>query len=471
MNILIVDDSIDFTSTLADIIQSFGYSSVGINSPKDAISYLEEHSDKINLILLDIEFGFGEKMNGLDLLDIFHKNYIHIPIVMISGRGTIETAVKATKLGAVNFVEKNIITKDKLRSIIDATINSSALKNDEQEIKKFLKSHGIIGSSKAIIELGNNIVRYGRTDLDLLITGETGSGKKLVAQAIHSVSSRMRNAFITVDIPNIPRDFFQNELFGSLKTNFDNSDSNKKGFFQEAHKGSLFFDEIGELPLDLQASLLKPVEERMVRRIGASQDEYVDIRFISATCRDLLTMINTGEFREELYHRLRECEISVPPLSERNEDIPEIIAYYTMLHNQDFQDSKFFSQSAVSYLSEQPWRGNVRELHSFLKVILQTIQKEQIDTTDVVKMLSTRSSKQKLSSISDPVLSAIIQDRNRTLKEDLAEVDKAKIERTLEQNNGNVSKSAALLGISRETLHNKIKKYNINASAFRKRLN
>lgn len=464
MKILIVDDNTYFASTLADIISSFGYTSHCINSPEEAITFMEKSYQEISLILLDIEFGFGEKLNGLDLLDIFRRNYIQIPIVMVTGKGTIETAVQATKLGAVNFIEKNIITKEKIRNLIDATINSMKIKREDYEVRNFLASNGIIGISKAIIDIGDNVVRYGRTDLSILITGETGTGKQLVAKALHYASKRMRNSFVTVDIPNIPKEKFQNEFFGYTKGAFPEANEDKKGCFQEANKGTLFLDNIGDLSMDLQSNLLSPIEERIVRRVGSSVNEEIDIRLISATDKNLPEMMTAGNFRKQLYHRLRECEIYIPALRERTEDIPEIILHYTSLHNQDFNDNKMFSQAAISYLMEQDWPGNVRELVSVVKVILQTVQKEQIDATDAIKVLSTRSSK-----LRRQIDTAASISYTRTLKEDLAAVDKIKIEKTLEKNNGNVSKSAAILGVSRETLHNKIKKYKINTSSFRKK--
>ncbi len=462
MKILIVDDNIDFSSTMADIINSFGFDTEAINSPYEAISYMEENYSKIGLILLDIEFGFGEKLNGLDILDVFRKNYIHIPIVMITGKGTIETAVKATKLGAINFIEKNIITKEKIRGILDSTINISKSIGEDAEIHNFLVSQGLIGRSKCFIELGNNIIRYGRTELNVIIFGETGTGKKLVAKALHNISNRSRSNFITLDIPNISKERFQYELFGYVKGAFENATETVKGRFHEANKGTLFLDEIGFLPLELQSYLLLPIEERVVRKIGATESEQVNIRCIAATNKNLHSMMKREEFNEQLYHRLRECEIYVPALKERREDIIDIIQHYTILHNEDFYENKFFSQSAMSYLMEQNWPGNVRELVALIKVLLQTIPKEQIDEVDVIKQLSMRRS-----NIHYNDTTATISDTS-TLKEEIAKIDKIKIEKTLEQNNGNVSKSAVLLGISRETLHNKIKTYQINVNAFRK---
>ena len=461
LKVLIVDDSVDFSTTLADIIRTFNFDSVCINSPQESISYMEKNHNSINLILLDIEFGFGEKMNGLDLLETFKRQYRSIPIVMITGKGTIETAVKATKLGAINFIEKNVITKEKIRGIIDSTIDPKNHYGESTEIQNFLASNGIVGKSKAITEVGENIIRYGRTDLNILITGETGTGKKLVAKAIHTVSRRMRANFVTVDIPNIPKELFQSELFGHIKGAFSGATDTKKGLFHQADKGSLFLDEIGELSLDLQSNLLIPIEEKNIRKVGAIENESVDIRFISATDRDLLDMMSTGKFREQLYHRLRECEINIPSLASRPEDIPDIVNHFVWQHNSAFNEAKYFSPFAIEYLAEQRWHGNVRELSSFIRVVLQTTNKTEIDVSDIIK-ISTSGLAQKVKL--EQVHSISLE---KTLREDLAEVDKIKIENTLAQNNGNVSKSAAILGISRETLHNKIRKYEINAQQFR----
>lgn len=463
MKTLIVDDSVDFSTTLADIINSFGFEAEYVNSPNEAISYLEKNHSNVGLILLDIEFGFGEKINGLDLLEKFRQLYISIPVVMISGKGTIETAVKATKLGAINFIEKNIITKEKIRGIIDSTINQSQSRGEDSEIQQFLALNGIIGKSKAITEVGDNIIRYGRTDLNILITGETGSGKKLVANAIHSISRRMRGNFVTVDIPSISKETFQSELFGHTKGSFATANEDKSGLFHQADKGTLFLDNIDELSPELQSSLLIPIEEKRIRKVGDTASADIDIRFITATNRDLLEMIQADAFREQLYHRLRECEIVIPSLASRAEDIPEIVTNFLTKHNFEFNESKHFSSSAMEYLSEQRWFGNVRELSSVIRAVLQTTSKEEIEVTDIIKVTTSN-----LKIDFEQTHSISLE---KTLKEDLAEVDKIKIEKTLAQNNGNVSKSAAILGVSRETLHNKIRKYEINTQSYRNRNN
>ncbi len=462
MKVFIIDDNKDFCTTIADIVQSFGFDTDTMQNPNEAMSYLDRYNHSIGLILLDIEFGTGVDKNGLDVLEYCRRNFPAIPVVMISGKGSIETAVRATKLGAINFIEKSIISIDKIKEVLDSAMARLGAQGEAKEIQKFLELNGIFGRSNMLLDIGDSIIRFGRTDLNVMITGETGTGKKLIAKAIHSVSRRAKYPFVTVDIPNIPKELFQSELFGHNKGSFSGALDNKKGLFHQAHKGTLFLDEIGDMTLDLQANLFIPIEEKLVRRVGSIHTEDVDIRFISATDKDLLFAMKESKFREQLYHRLRECEIYIPPLRERNEDIPEIVDYYLSVHNREFDDAKFFSPSAVDFMQEQPWPGNVRELASAVRVSLQTSHKDEIEIADLHKIISNSGKTEAAIVTTDNLISA-----GRTLKEDLAQLDKKKIEATLERCHGNVSKSAAQLGISRETLHNKIRKYVIDVQTYR----
>lgn len=460
-SIVIIDDNPDYCSAIESIVSSFGYDAQSLNDPNEAIHFVSNNADNIGMIFLDIEFGNEYDIDGIDLLGQFRKEQPRIPVVMISGKGTIETAVKATKLGAVNFIEKSVVSKDKIKEVLESSLGSIDEIPESEEIKKFLSQNGLIGSGKAMLEVGDSIMRFGKTDLNVLITGETGTGKKLVAKAIHKISRRNKFSFVTVDIPNIPKELFQSELFGHTKGAFSGATENKKGLFHEANKGSLFLDEIGDMTLELQSNLFLPIEERSIRKVGSVQSEEVDIRFISATDKELLQSIKDGSFREQLYHRLRECQIHIPPLRERREDIPDIVAYYVKSHNDKFDEKKVMPQSSVTFLQEQDWNGNVRELSSVIKVALQTSKGEEIEIGEIHKILSTTGSTIKQIG-SEPMISM-----SGTLKEDIQKTDKKKIEATLKNCNGNVSKSAAILGISRETLHNKIRKYDINVQQYR----
>jgi len=464
--ILIVDDNPDFCSTMEDIVQSLDYDTYTLQNPNEAIDFVSKHSKRISTMLLDIEFGPSEPMNGLDVLYQVKKSNPALPVVMISGKGTIDTAVKATKLGAMNFIEKSIVSKQKIKEVLESAIDRFEVKGEAKEIQKFLEAHGIIGISREMLEIGDSIIRFGRTDLNVLLSGETGTGKKLVAKAIHSISRRAKFPFVTVDIPNIPRELFQSELFGHNKGSFSGATDSKKGLFHQSNKGTLFLDEIGDLSLELQSNLFIPIEEKQIRRVGSIEAEEIDVRFVSATDKDLVFAMKEAKFREQLYHRLRECEIIIPPLRERAEDIPLITAYYLKLHNLEFDDNKRFSPIAIEYLQEQHWQGNVRELASVIKVALQTSSNDQVEVLDLQKI-----SRNSIKSEPDYSHSDLVISSDRTLKEDLAQMDKKKIETTLESNFGNVTKSASSLGVSRETLHNKIRKYGINVQLYRAKRN
>ncbi len=459
MKILIVDDNNDFCTTLADIVQAQGWAFEIRNSPDAALSYLSENHSSVGLILLDIEFNNQPTMTGIDVLAKAVRAYPAIPVIMISGKGTIETAVRATKLGAHNFIEKSLLSHERLKEVLSSAIQKKGFQKENTELRKLIQEQGIIGTSKPMLEVADKILRYGLTDLNVLITGETGTGKKLVARAIHAISRRAKHPLVTVDIPNIPRELFQSELFGYMRGSFSGARENKRGLFHQAHKGTLFLDEIGDLPSELQANLLLPIEEKVVRRVGATETEEVDLRFVSATDRDLIAAMNESQFREQLYHRLRECEIHLPPLRERQEDIPAIIDYYVLKHNQEMQDGKTIAPAGVEFLQTRAWPGNVRELSSVLKVTLQTTQSEQLTASDFAHSNYTHHTNGKNASLSSEL----------NLKEDMARIDQLKLETTLENCRGNVSKAAAMLDISRETLHNKIRKYDIDVQVYRLR--
>ena len=464
ITILLVDDNPDFTATLADLIGGFGWKTHSCSAPEEALGFLEQHHREVSLMLLDIEF-ITSQMDGLDVLAQSVKKFPSLPVIMISGKGTIENAVHATKLGAVNFIEKSTISTERLRDVLNSTLDRIQVQSENQELLKLIEKQGIIGKSKAILGVADKIIRFGKTDLNVLVTGETGTGKKLVAEAIHAVSKRSPHPVVTVDIPNIPRELFQSELFGHVRGSFSGAHENKKGLFHQANKGSLFLDEIGDLPLELQANLLLPIETKIIRRVGSVEQEQMDVRFISATDRDLLGAMRDGKFREQLYHRLRECEITIPPLSERTEDIPLIVDRYTQKHNEQMQDGKTFSHAAIEFLQHQTWKGNIRELLSLLRLVLQTVSSDTIEISDIHSMLTPSGKAPEMLITSDHF--SITSEGS--LKDDIARADQMKIISTLQKCNGNVSKAAVLLGISRETLHNKIRRYGINTNEYRAR--
>jgi len=482
MKILIVDDNRDYCATIADVVQRQGWETETRYSPEAATAYLETSARDVALMLLDIEFGSESSKTGIDMLETSVRQFPSVPVIMISGKGTIEVAVKATKLGALNFIDKSTLSNDRLVEVLSSAMQRLTADRTHEELRRHIEAQGIIGQSAVMMEVADKILRYGRTDLNVLITGETGTGKKLVANALHNVSKRSKYPFITVDIPNIPRDLFQSELFGHMKGAFSGAMETKRGLFHQAHRGTLFMDEIGDMPLELQANLLLPTEQKSVRRVGSVETEEVDIRFVSATDRDLVRGMQEGRFREQLYHRLRECEIYIPSLRERREDIPLIVDFYVAKHNREMVDSKAIAPSAMDYLAEYQWPGNVRELASVMRVALQTSTQDTLAVADLHRILtrgtsfapvvvggnaSQAAAPRPTDSAPTAVGDASVLSDDRSLKDDLAAVDKMKIEKTLERMAGNVSKAAAILGVSRETLHNKIRKYGIDVQTFR----
>ncbi len=462
MKILIADDNHEFCTTIADIIASEGWEYKISNTPPDTLEYLKFNHESIGVVLLDVEFNHPTQ-TGLDILEFSIRNYPRIPVIMITGVGTIEIAVKATQIGAMNFIEKSAIDRGKLKEVLYTAMEKVNVQSATEEAFAMMQAHGLIGRSRAMMEVADNIMRYGRTELNVLILGETGTGKKLVASALHSVSRRRSGSLVTVDIPNIPPSLFQSELFGHTKGSFTNATEDKEGLFQQANHGTLFLDEIGDLPLELQANLLVPVEEKTIRRVGSVKAIDIDVRFVSATDKDLLAAIRDGKYREQLFHRLRECEITLPPLRDRRDDIPLILEHYVKSHNETMQEQKFFSSAATEYLQELPMRGNVRELFSLARRVLQTTSSDRVEVADVARNIS---------SSEEPVAEGGMKpflDSKNTLRQDVDLLNKLKIENVLDDCKGNVSKAAAKLGISRETLHNRIKKHGIDVNKFRQR--
>ena len=468
LKILIVDDNRDFSATIADVVRAQGWTPEVYNSPEQALAYLARNSAEVGLMLLDIEFGSESSMTGIEVLGRSIREYPSIPVIMISGKGTIEMAVQATKLGAINFIDKSTLSNDRLVGVLSSSMDRLRSAANEEDRRRVMEAQGIVGTSRAMMEVADLIMLYGRTDLNVLVLGETGTGKKLVAQALHAVSRRGKHPFVTVDIPNIPRDLFQSELFGHKRGSFSGAMENKVGLFQKAHKGTLFMDEIGDMPPELQANLLLPMEQEGVRRLGSVEVEPVDIRFVSATDRDLIAAMAEGKFRDQLYHRLRECEIFIPPLRDRLDDVPAIVDYYTSKHNRETGDSKSVSPAAIDYLRQYHWPGNVRELASTLRVALQTLSTDELEVADVHRIIG------RSMDATRATVAASAQPPGQTASPqpvaadtDAASDDRSKIEQALKRTAGNVSKAAAILGMSRETLHNRIKKIGIDIAEYR----
>jgi DNA-binding NtrC family response regulator len=488
MTILLADDNREFCATIGDIITSEGWKYDARHHPGEALEYLRLNAQNVALMLLDVDFNHPT-MTGIEVLAESRKLYPHIPVVMISGTGTYGTAVQATKMGAENFIHKSEVGRERIKEVLYTAMERVNVNSANSEILRFMQDNGLVGTSSVMISVAENIIKYGRTELNVLVTGDTGTGKKIAARALHAASRRMKGNFVTVDIPNIPQTLFQSELFGHVKNAFTGAGDEKIGLFQQANGGTLFLDEIGDLPLELQASLLLPIDNKIVKRLGSVKEEPVNVRIVSATDRNLPEAIRDKKFRDQLYHRLRECEIALPPLRERREDIPLIVEHFTKKHNEQMGEQKLCSAAAIEYLQDLAWEGNVRQLESLLKRVLQTASRETIEVSDIVRSEPSLSSLKSAAAVASsnaphlaeqtlltaagvPVGSAVsagIPTNGMSMKEYEEELRRQKLIATLQECNGNVSKAAARLEVSRETLHTWMRKFKLESAQFKKK--
>ncbi|MCS6999680.1 MAG: sigma-54 dependent transcriptional regulator [Bacteroidota bacterium] len=465
MKVLIADDEKAFCQTVKEALSSHCKTEIA-TSVEEALDYVDRLHGELSLVLLDIEFR-GEKRTGMDVLEHIRSRYPLLPVIMISGKGTLEMAVKATKIGAENFVDKASLTSDHLVKMVTELIQPATKSNNE--LFQLLKQNGIIAKSNAMAAVAEKIYRYAQSDFNVLITGESGTGKRLVAEAIHRTSKRKNGPFVWVNLPGIPPDLFQSQMFGHVRGAFTGALQNQKGFFHAAHQGTLFLDEIADLPLSCQISLLIPLETKQFTRVGATEVETVDIRIISATDRDLARAVEEGTFRQQLYYRLREVEIYIPPLRERREDIAVIAQHKVSELNQRYEKQKFLTPTALAYLTEKPaWRGNVRELLNVINVAyLEATDTDQITDEHIRRALREENPRAEQNGLSIHPAPTNGGSNYSTLDAITATAEKQAIIEALKAAKGNVSKAAAQLGVSRETLYNRMKKFAIKPSDYR----
>ena len=366
--LLIVDDEEGIRFSLRGILEDEGYAVSEAESAEAGLTFLEKES--ADLVFLDI---WLPGMDGLTMLDRLHALYPALPVLMISGHGTIETAVTAIKKGAHDFIEKPL-SLEKVIIAVERALEFQALKRENTELRELLddqSSGGPMGGSPAMVELREQISRVAPLDTWVLITGENGTGKEIVARSVHSASRRSDKPLVALNCAAIPEELIESELFGHEKGAFTGADSAKIGKFELAHQGTLFLDEIGDMSLKTQAKILRILQEKSFERVGGNKVFHADVRVIAATNKDLEAAINAGAFREDLYYRLRVFPLHVPPLRERGEDILLLADYFTATLAQDLGLAPMsFSPDAKNALLAYLWPGNVRELRNFLERML-----------------------------------------------------------------------------------------------------
>jgi DNA-binding NtrC family response regulator len=428
------------------ILEYEGYSVDYSTSAIKGLALLEEKL--FSSLLLDIQMP---EMNGFEVLKKVKENYSSLSVIIISAHGSIENAIKATRLGAFDFIEKPI-DRDKLLISVRNAVEQVKLLTENLEIKKSLEGEGeILGQSKSIKSILELIEKVAPLDTRVLITGENGTGKELVARAIHKKSQRKDKPFIEVNCAAIPNELIESELFGHEKGSFTGAVSQRIGKFELANKGTIFLDEVGDMSAQAQAKVLRAIEDGKIERVGGGKKIDVDVRIISATNKELTEEIEKEKFREDLYHRLNVIPIDVPPLRERKDDIPILTeAFSKEITTRHKKSPVKFQDDAIKLLQEMNWSGNVRELKNIIERIIIIIDKREIARSDIEFLLKP-----------GQVTMDDIIDESNSFQEFKEKAERAFIIKQLNENNWNISKTAELLDIQRSHLYNKMKKYGI----------
>ncbi len=458
-NILVVDDERSIRDILSAALKDEGFRVRLASNGQEGIDLVR--AERPDVILLDI---WMPEMDGLEALKLIKNEWPDQPVVMMSGHGNIETAVKATKLGAFDFVEKPL-SLERLLVLIQNVGQIQDLTRENQALRKQVeKTKHLIGTSPGMKLIHDMIKRVAPTTGSVLITGENGTGKELVAQSLHAQSSRFSKPFIEVNCAAIPEELIESELFGHEKGAFTGATQLRRGKFDLANCGTLFLDEIGDMSLKTQAKILRILQEQKFERVGGSQTITVDVRIVAATNKDLKAEIQRGSFREDLYYRLNVVPFQLPALRDRKDDITDLAKHFlkdfARIHDRKERE---LLPEAFRVLTEYSWPGNVRELKNLMErlMILTPLEAEgsKISAADLFQFLEgvSISETESVSEDTGPNKSIAVN-----LKDARQEFEKDFILKTLKENDFNVSKTAQVLGVERSHLHRKIKSFGID---------
>jgi two-component system nitrogen regulation response regulator NtrX len=444
-HILIVDDEPAIQSSLRGVLEDEGYRVSAVGSGEEALATLADESPDV--VFLDI---WMPGRDGLETLERVKQVRPDAAVVMISGHGTIETAVKATRLGAYDFIEKPLSLEKTLLTLTRA-LEHARLERENAALREQLGQRSeIIGDSPVMRSLREQIATAAPTNGRVLIQGENGSGKELVARAIHALSARRDRPFVEVNCAAIPEELIESELFGHERGAFTGALARRRGRFELADGGTLFLDEIGDMSLKTQAKVLRALEEQAFERVGGRETLKVDVRVIAACNRDLVGLINAGRFREDLYYRLNVIPIEVPPLRARKDDIPLLIDHFIRVFcAENGKRLKTLSGEALAYFLVYDWPGNVRELRNMVERLVIMAPRDVIGPDDLPAPLRPKES------------GAAGEARERTLREARDGFERAYILAELRALDWNMTRTAERLGIERSHLYRKIKAYGI----------
>ena len=444
--ILVVDDEKNMREVLKIFLEGEGYDVSVADGGESAIETIKKYI--FDLVITDLKMP---RVSGFDLLKVIKDSSPDTIVVIITAFGSPESAVEAMKLGAFDYIQKPFKNND-IRLVVKNALNKQTLQKDVSLLKeqlKFPSLENIVGESSSMLDLFSLVSKTAESSANVLITGESGTGKELVAKAIHNLSLRKEHHFVAINCSAIPENLLESELFGYMKGAFTGAVSNKQGLLELADNGSLFLDEIGEMPFPLQAKLLRVIEGGTFRRVGGTSDIQVDVRIISATNKNIKDVVNEKLFREDLYFRLNVLSIKVPPLRERRDDIPLLIKYFLKKHA---GDRKQISNEAIEALKDYPWKGNVRELENIIERVILLTDNELIDADNLPEEI-------RLSSIAGEIT---MTSGGVNLEKLINDIEKDYLLKALEKTNGVKTDAAKLLNLSFRSFRHRLKKYGID---------
>ena len=449
--ILIVDDELNMRLVLSAMLKKEGYEVASASDGREALQILK--SSKIAVVVTDLKMP---DIDGMELLNHICEQHPEIPVIMITAHGTVATAVEALKKGALDYITKPFDI-DELKNVISKAMKTRNLKESELFLPpEEIERTGIIGTSKSTLEIFEAIKRVAPTTTTIMITGETGTGKELVADAIHYNSPRKKNPLIKINCAAIAETLMESELFGYEKGAYTGAAITKPGKFELAHKGTLFLDEVGEIPRDMQVKLLRVIQEQEFERVGGLKTIKVDVRIIAATNQNLLQQVQAGNFREDLYYRLNVFPIDVPPLRERKEDILPLVDYFMDKFNKKLELSVEVDSGVKEMLLRYEWPGNIRELENLIERMM-LLAKNNLITSEEVPL--------EFKAALDKIITAPVDDGKKPFKDYMRDhvenVERQMIIKCLEESGGNVTNAAKQLGLSRKGLQLKMIKYNL----------
>ena len=439
---LIIDDEVKIRETLADAIEDEGWKVIAAeNGSKGLELFARQEPD---LVLLDV---WMPGIDGIETLQKMKQLKPKVPVVIMSGHGTIETAVRATRIGAFDYLEKPL-SLDKIYPLLE-----HAKRMREQVEDKNSLIRDLLGNAPSILQIKRQINLVAPKNAWVLITGENGTGKEVVANHIHQKSTRANKPFVAVNCAAIPEELIESELFGHTKGAFTNAMNMKKGKFELAHHGTLFLDEIGDMSLRTQAKILRILQEQQFERLGSTETHHVDVRVVAASNQDLKELIRTGLFREDLYYRLNVVPFHLPPLRERGEDIFDLAQFFLgKMAKELAEQPKQISDQAMQVMRDYPWPGNIRELKNLLERVC--IMSDQITIeAEMLRSYLEFDPKEDVSSLA--FMNAA------TFKQAKSDFERAYILGKLEENQWNITKTAEAIGLERSNLHKKMKIYGI----------